>query len=131
MAAAFSPKSKSAVATPPASPLIQQRQADVAAVDCVTYSLLKAHRPSAVAGLRVLGRTYRAPAPPYVTRASSTAGFTERMRAALANAFSCPSLKTAREDLFIRGVEPAVELNYRKIIEMELKAAHMGYPRLQ
>ncbi len=52
------------------------------------------------------------------------------MRAALAGAFNCPSLKTAEEDLFIRGVEPAVELNNRKIIEMALNAAHLVYPRL-
>ena len=53
--------------------MIRQREADVAAIDCVTLALFERHLDDATRGVRILGQTYRAPAPPYVVRVSTPA----------------------------------------------------------
>jgi ABC-type phosphate/phosphonate transport system substrate-binding protein len=48
---------------------LQAGQADIAAIDCIVWALLRRYEPSALDGLRVIGRTPEVPAPPLVTRA--------------------------------------------------------------
>ena len=106
-------------------------EADVAAIDCVTYALLSAYQPESLAGIRVLGRTYHSPAPPYVTRTEYGEQFFARMRNALMRAFEDPALTSARQALFIKKIKWIDVDWYRKISEIEVYAAKLGYPVLQ
>jgi len=105
--------------------------ADVAAIDCVTYTLLAAYNPEALEGVRVLGSTYHAPAPPYITNTLCDDEFPERLRTALFRAFEDPDLAPARHALFLKKIEWIDIEAYWKVVEFEDYAANLGFPVLQ
>ena len=107
--------------------MIRENRVDVAAVDCVTWSLLARHRPGALAGLRVIGETESAAAPPYVTGASVTDEVVDRMRTALAQAMVEPALAEARAALLLDDVETLPEDAYRPMQELVTMARQHGY----
>ncbi len=110
--------------------MIRLGEADVAAVDCVTYALLESYRPAALVGLRKLGRTYRAPAIPYVTRWDHDDDRIERLQAALFNAFADSHITTTRQALYLKDIEVLPVSAYRRISELEDYAMRLGYPEL-
>src|SRR5690606_14850562 len=71
---------------------VQRGGADVCAVDAAPHALLARHRPGALAGTRVLGRSPGAPALPFVTRADAPEALVTALRAALAEALADPEL---------------------------------------
>ncbi|MEZ5477338.1 MAG: hypothetical protein R3E95_07615 [Thiolinea sp.] len=77
-------------------------QADVAAIDCVTYALLQQYRPAALHRVRIVP-TASAPAHPYVTPASMDAEQRQRLQEGLQAAFADARLFGVREDLMLRG----------------------------
>ena len=95
--------------------MIRGKQADVAAIDCVVFALLQRYRPSALADTRVLGLTYSAPAPPFVTRASLPDEQIEKLRSALLSVFRDPKFKVLAEGLFLTGVADHSQADYRRI----------------
>lgn len=82
---------------------VQAGRGRYCSVDTVTFHLLARHAPAAVAGLRVLARTRRAPALPYVVTARMAGAQRARMREALWQAAADPALAGCREALFIGG----------------------------
>lgn len=106
------------------------RQADVAAVDCVTFALLSRCRPAAVEALRVLTTTQSVPGLPYVTRASVDDTFLRRLRDGLFAALADPNLAAARDDLLISGAEVLPFEAYGCIDRMEAEAFASGYPKI-
>ncbi|MFE0756723.1 phosphate/phosphite/phosphonate ABC transporter substrate-binding protein [Inquilinus sp. NPDC058860] len=90
-------------------------EADIAAIDCVTYALLQRHRPAATAGLRVIGRTALAPGLPFVTRRDTADATVEALRSALRDALADPALAEARAALLIEGIEILGEADYDAI----------------
>ena len=111
--------------------IIKRGEADVTAIDCVTYALLEAYRPEALAGTRKLGRTYRAPAIPYVTCTSRGDQTVARMRTAVARAFADPNLRGARQALFLKDIENIPLSAYGRITAFQDFAVRHGYPALQ
>ncbi len=111
--------------------MIQRGEADVAAIDCVTYALLESYSPAALTGIRKLGRTYRAPAIPYITRWDSDGDRVERQQAAVFNAFADPHLKTVRQALYLKNIETLPVAAYKRIQDIEDKAGRMGYAQLR
>lgn len=110
--------------------LVASGTADVCAVDCVTHAMLSRHRPAAVAGLRVLGRTVAAPGLPYVTRADAGDDLVARVRAALMAALADPSLAATRATLLIAGARVLPEDGYSRIVEIERGAQAHGYAQV-
>ena len=82
---------------------VQNKQADIAAIDNVTFALLKRYRPSAINGVRVLCQTKSAPALPYVTSINTGLETQKQMQAALQAAFDDPDWAESRETLLLRG----------------------------
>ena len=111
--------------------MIRRGEADVAAIDCVTYALMEAYRPAALAGTRRLGRTYRAPAIPYVTRWNVDEDTLERMRTALYRTFADPDLAPACRALYLKDIEALPLAAYRDIVAFHSIALAHGYPALQ
>ena len=95
--------------------IVQKGEADVAAIDCITYALLQRYRPKALDETRQLGFTYPAPTPPYVTRSDVDPSIVERMKNALMKAFTDPALASSRESLLLEGVETQSANVYRRI----------------
>ncbi len=95
---------------------IEAREADVAAIDTITYGLIQRSMPEALNGFRVLGRSPRAPAPPYVTNATMMSDDVERIRDALVDALSDPHLASTRDALMIGGAK-LLEIDKYKVID--------------
>jgi ABC-type phosphate/phosphonate transport system substrate-binding protein len=86
--------------------LLQSGDADLAAIDAVTFALLTRYRSEATSNLRVLGRTRQAPALPYVIPSSWSRGgdaveVVSAFQAGLQNALTDPRLAAARKILLI------------------------------
>ncbi len=111
--------------------MIRRRDADVAAIDSVTLALIQRHLDDATRGVRVLGQTYRAPAPPYVVRVSTPADEIEKVRAALVETFDDRSLADCREILLLKGVTLATQEDYWVFDDFQDYADRLGYPVLQ
>lgn len=109
---------------------VQSRSADVAAIDCVTLALLRRHRHRATKGLRVIGWTPSAPAPPFVTDASMDASSVDALRQAIQETLEAPSSTELRHALLIDTVQSLPDEAYQPIVDMENDARERGYPEL-
>ncbi len=100
-------------------------QADVAAIDAVTFALLSRNDPQLVAGVRVVGHTRQVPGLPYITAARASHTTVTRLRAAVRQAFADPSLAEARAELLLSGVRFPDPSSYDVILEVEAEAVAM------
>lgn len=103
-------------------------EADIAAIDCVTYALLQRHRPGATAGLRAIGRTAPAPGLPLVTRRDADDRTVEALRSALRGALADPALAEARAALLIEGIEILGEADYDAIPPQPVSTPQLSVP---
>jgi len=95
---------------------------DVAAIDCVTFALLRQAAPNEVEDLRVIAASERAPALPFITRKDIAPDDLERLREGLRAAMADPDLADVRRALLIRGVEILPDTAYERILEIEREA---------
>jgi len=107
--------------------MIQQQAVDVAAIDCVTFELLRTYRPHEVQSLRVLHRTENVPAPPYVTASSTTPERLLTMREALRQCFSEPAMIPVKKQLLLTGIEVVPDESYLPIETLEVMAHEQNY----
>jgi ABC-type phosphate/phosphonate transport system substrate-binding protein len=110
--------------------MITKGQADVAAIDCVTHSLIGRHSPEVLAGTRILALTPQVPALPYITRQNAEAGLLQRLRNGLEAACGDPALSECRETLMIGTFSFLSPADYDCIVAMERAALHSGYPEV-
>jgi ABC-type phosphate/phosphonate transport system substrate-binding protein len=80
---------------------MQRGDVDIAAIDGITFALLRIHRPAAVAGLHVVGRGPQIPTLPLIT-----AGDVGVVRAAVAAGVTDPATAAARATLLVDGFVP-------------------------
>lgn len=111
--------------------MVACREADVAAIDCVTYAILERYRPAVIEGTRVLTHTDYGPGIPYVARTNTDPDTLEQMRQAIVEAFDEPDLADALEALFFVGVTVLPKDDYYELIDFERAAVRQGYPKLQ
>lgn len=102
---------------------VRNGQADVAAIDCVTFELLRQHRPLAMAGLRILALSRRAPSLPYITRNNAPADLLKRLWVGLQAALADPELKSARTALLISGFVQLPARAYGYIVTQQRRAS--------
>jgi ABC-type phosphate/phosphonate transport system substrate-binding protein len=107
--------------------MVSEGEADVAAIDCVTYELLARFRPQAIAGTRRLCLTPKAPALPYITRRTVGDEVVARLRNGLQAACQDPELAECREILMLQGFCALPASGYECVVEMEAQAASCGY----
>jgi ABC-type phosphate/phosphonate transport system substrate-binding protein len=106
---------------------VRSGDADVAAIDCVTYALLLRHRPQALAGLRILRRTDPVPAPPYVASQYLAPDNIARMRTALIAELGRRPRPAYCDDLFIDGAETVVLPAYSRLLAEDEKSLRLRY----
>lgn len=92
---------------------------DVAAIDCVTFALLRQAAPNEVEGVRVIAASERAPALPYITRKDIAPADLERLRQGLRAAMADPELADVRRALLMSGMEILPDSAYGRILEIE------------
>jgi ABC-type phosphate/phosphonate transport system substrate-binding protein len=110
--------------------MVKAGEADVAAIDCVTFALIARMAPEEVRGLRVLCASSTAPGLPYVTAAKTAPADVARLRTGIAEAFADPDLAGARAALALDGCEILPRSAYEVIPAIEQAAIAAGYPRL-
>jgi ABC-type phosphate/phosphonate transport system substrate-binding protein len=101
---------------------VQMGQADVCAIDCVTFALLKRHRPSAVENLVAVARSDLVPGLPYVTRG----GDVLRLRHALEAVMQDSHLADVRKALLLEGYSVLPADAYDIIPQRELAMEKAG-----
>ena len=105
---------------------VRRGEADLCAVDCVTFALLERHAPDRVAGLGLLGRTPAAPGLPYITGAGTGPEELSRLRDGLDRAMQAPDLASARDSLFIERCEVLADSAYDRVRDMARGIDRMG-----
>ena len=110
--------------------MVKAGEADVAAIDCVTFSLIARAAPEEVQGIRVLCASGTAPGLPYVTASSTASDDVQRLQDGIAAAFADPVLAETRAALALDGCEILPRAAYEVIPAMESAAIAAGYPRL-
>lgn len=101
---------------------VREGQVDVAAIDCVTFALLRQVAPEEVESLRVIAATARAPSLPFITHKNISADHLQRLRGGLVAALADATLKEPRRALMISGAKILPESAYDRIIELEQEA---------
>lgn len=110
--------------------LVRSGQADLAAVDCVTWALLTRDQPEAVRGLQACGETAPAPGLPLVTSIHTPAAMLQALRQALHQVVADPRWAEARAALLIQDFTELPLSVYGVIPQMAQNAIDAGYLRL-
>ncbi len=110
--------------------MVTAGEADLAAIDCVTFSLMAAYAPDNVAGVRVLCQTRTAPGLPCITSLSATDDELRALRDGLAAALADPALVDTRAMLRIAGMEVLSEADYSELLDLSKGADRAGMPPL-
>ena len=109
---------------------VRAGEADVAAVDAVSYGLAAIHRPELVEGVRILCESPPSPTLPFITRASASDDERAILVEALAAVMADPALAPAREMLRLTAIAPVTTEDYAVLVRYEADAAALGYPEL-
>ena len=104
--------------------------ADIAAIDCVTYAALERFEPDLTTQVRIIERSPASPTLPFVTAASTSAETVIALDLALRRVMADPELADARARLFLTGVTSADETVLGPILALRTGAALAGYPDL-
>ena len=108
--------------------LVRAGEADIAAIDGVTYAYLADEDPAAVAGLTVIGWSAPSPGLPLIAGGAVPLTWVRRLRAALL----APGerLQDAMDPLRITAFRHVDDAEYARIARLEAAARALGYPEL-
>jgi ABC-type phosphate/phosphonate transport system substrate-binding protein len=109
---------------------VAQDEADVAALDCVTWAHLQRWRPSLTARLRVVTWTVRSPGLPLITSLATSPSQLAALRAALDEVAHDPELSEVRRTLLLDGFSVTSVEHYRAALRLRDIADGLGYPQL-
>ncbi|CFR05560.1 ABC-type phosphate/phosphonate transport system%2Cperiplasmic component [Yersinia frederiksenii] len=110
--------------------MIKQHQADIAAIDCVSFALLQRANPSAVAGLKIIAQTEAAPGLPLITSLSTSEEQLLLIRQAISATVNSPVAIAAKNPLLITGFSVLPWSAYDVIKRMQTKAFALGVTTL-
>ena len=105
--------------------------ADIASLDCVSFSGFMKYAPEVTRGIRVLCQSAPYPGLPLITSVDAPDEVLAALRAALKWATHEPHLTQIREDIFISEFEPLEFSDYQICADMRDSAILLGYPHLQ
>jgi ABC-type phosphate/phosphonate transport system substrate-binding protein len=105
--------------------------ADIAAIDAVTYATLVRHEPDLTAPLRTVARSPASPTLPFVTSAATSIETIAALRLALHHVMTDPRLADDRAMLGLAGILTANADALAPIRALERTAIRFGYPNLR
>lgn len=109
---------------------LQQENADIAAIDCVTYALLQRHQPQALAGLVAIGWSPAAPGLPLITAGATPAATLNSLREALQQLVSDDRYRSLCDALLICGYSDMSREAYAPLLAWRDEAAALGVSQL-
>ena len=110
--------------------MIAASDADVAAIDCVTFAHLQSIDSALTRRVRVLSWTPPSPCLPFVTARSTSAATLAHLRSALAAAVTDASLAPARQRLLLDGVDLAPDVTLSRVLKLEREAVELRYQQV-
>ncbi|MEG3177284.1 PhnD/SsuA/transferrin family substrate-binding protein [Sphingomonas sp. RB3P16] len=110
---------------------IVRGDADIAAIDSVTFAAVQRDAPDATAALRILASTTESATPPFVTARATPIETVAALRVALAQVAEDPGLAETRATLFLTGITSGGTERYAPIRALEIDAVVAGYPELR
>lgn len=110
--------------------LVARGEADVAAIDCVTYGNLARFAPERVAGVRILAETAKTPGLPLITRAEASDSEVATLRETLRAFIADPAAASICDTLGLRGFEALSDSAYDAVQAVEDDAVMRGYSGL-
>lgn len=105
---------------------VREGEADIAAIDCVTFGYLRQESPDSLQGIRVLQHSPSSPGLPLVAARGVPLAQQDGLRAALLT--PSPRLRTHMEALRIKAFQHRPDQDYDRILHLEADAARAGYP---
>ncbi len=108
--------------------MIKEGQADIAAIDCVTYGYLKQEQLDSVIGFTILQYTAKTPGLPLIAGNTVPKEIQLRLRDALLTPSA--SLKKKMQTLSIQGFKAKTDAEYESILRIEAAALAAGYSKL-
>lgn len=112
----------------PSIEAVQAGEADVAAIDTVSWGLLARHRPDMLEGVRILAETPGGPGLPFVTRLTATDAEVEALRQAIGDTIADPAHADAVEALGLKGIAVLTDEDYDRLDAYRRQAEDLGYP---
>ncbi|WP_367849507.1 phosphate/phosphite/phosphonate ABC transporter substrate-binding protein [Rhodoferax sp. WC2427] len=110
--------------------LVRSGQADIAAIDCISYAQFQRYQPAAVEGIRILGRTASAPGTPLITALGTPPALLALLRQSLHQAMADPALAATRAELLIGGFEALDAATYAGMKTQDRRAEALGLLQL-
>ncbi|CAB3750324.1 phosphate/phosphite/phosphonate ABC transporter substrate-binding protein [Paraburkholderia solisilvae] len=107
---------------------LAERRADVAAIDCVTFALVRDERPALAQAVKTIGWTSMSPGLPLIASKRVPADRIEALRRALREAIAAQPERARR--LRLKGVDVLSMDDYSRITLLENEAVELGYPQL-
>lgn len=107
---------------------VSRGEADVAAIDCVTFGNTLRFDTQRVAGVRILAETAKGPGLPFITAAATPARELVILRRALAETIADPELAGVCDTLSLRGISLLGDADYEVLAEFDREAVRHGYP---
>jgi ABC-type phosphate/phosphonate transport system substrate-binding protein len=105
-------------------------EADLCAVDCVTWAHLQRLEPTMASKLRVLAWSSRSPGLPLITGRMTDEATFAALGQCLADVMGDPTLAEVRRALLLDGLHTLPDANYRGLLYVEQIAIDQGYPDL-
>ncbi|SAK51433.1 ABC phosphate/phosphonate transporter, periplasmic ligand binding protein [Caballeronia catudaia] len=107
---------------------LAEQRADVAAIDCVTFSYAQTHLPELADRVHVIGMTASAAALPFIASAHAPHDAVDTLFQALARALDRDAPLARR--LRLKRVVKRTLADYAPILALEREAISLGYPQL-
>lgn len=98
--------------------MVAAAQADVAALDCVSFAHLQRFDGALTAGLRVVAWSSASPSLPLITTRATDAATLHRLRNALASIAEDPALEPVRARLFLRGFDFDCDGTFSEVLRL-------------
>ncbi|WP_368542097.1 phosphate/phosphite/phosphonate ABC transporter substrate-binding protein [Enterobacter soli] len=95
---------------------ITRGEADIAAIDCVTWALLQRHEPTLARGLTVIDRTPLTPGLPLITARETPPEALRTIREALSALVTAPEYRAVCEASLIRGFSAVTRQAYAGLL---------------
>lgn len=107
---------------------VVEGQADIAAIDCVTFAYIGDYQPELARAVRVLAVTAASPALPLFTPAHVPQALRDTLYRAWQEVFAQQG--QVLERLRLRGISPVTDDELQVIADYQAQAEALGYPRL-
>jgi ABC-type phosphate/phosphonate transport system substrate-binding protein len=109
---------------------LSEGQADIAAIDCVSFGLLQQGRPELTHTVELVAQTPVTPALPFIMSADLAQSHLSAVRAALFATLDDPALAAARKTLGLVGAEIFDDADYDRVAQIERDAIALHYEEL-